>query len=424
MDQDTERTRVQSDTKVGSVHTDRLNRDGSVRADPIDADVMILDWSSTIDDWNHPNYRKRVRSGEIINSPAEKLRYDRTWSIQPYSKEWRYRNDSTTGWKNVGTHSAYDRMRVYNGVDAPYTEPDYLWPSDSELQRLANLAVVDAKSRKADAEVDMGQNIGEYKQTLDLFSGAVKTVVHLTRVASGKQKFWKSLAGSKSSVKAAAAAKAARDAWLQYRYGVRPLISEVQGAIDAIVVMLQRRYTARSTRSSYDSEQTDEYTINNWGTSPSHLTQVDLRRSYGARVHVGEMYTFVHNFYDYATRFGYNNLFELSWEFIPYSFVVDWFFNVGNWLGAIAPTTGVKTLATWVTYSVESTTSMAMQLVEVDDYCHPDDYLSCTGGCVFTGRRTWWKRSNSCRIPYTPSLEVNLNLTKVVDAVALLSQLR
>jgi hypothetical protein len=42
------------------------------------------------------------------------------------------------------------------------------------------------------------------------------------------------------------------------------------------------------------------------------------------------------------------------WEVVPYSFVVDWFFNVGDWIQAFTPAPGITPLRNWATVITQS----------------------------------------------------------------------
>jgi hypothetical protein len=52
---------------------------------------------------------------------------------------------------------------------------------------------------------------------------------------------------------------------------------------------------------------------------------------------------------DELTIFGVDQLAESLWELIPFSFIVDWFANVGDTIAALTPDAGVKQRASWVT---------------------------------------------------------------------------
>jgi len=46
-----------------------------------------------------------------------------------------------------------------------------------------------------------------------------------------------------------------------------------------------------------------------------------------------------------------------GWEAIPFSFVADWFFNIGSYIEAITPISGVKRLGSWTTTRIELSTT-------------------------------------------------------------------
>jgi hypothetical protein len=47
--------------------------------------------------------------------------------------------------------------------------------------------------------------------------------------------------------------------------------------------------------------------------------------------------------------FSPKSLITLPWELIPYSFVIDWFANVGDFIGSLVPDFGIKQLGTYTT---------------------------------------------------------------------------
>lgn len=149
------------------------------------------------------------------------------------------------------------------------------------------------------------------------------------------------------------AADVASSLWLEVQYGWRPLIYDLKGHIDAF-----ERNDYRFWRKSYGSEmETGRYqNSGQWTYSPtagarSGFTWSDTHQQVN-KVRCGIYYI---DTLDYERRVASNLGLDLwsspqvMWEVTPFSFVVDWFVNVGDWLAAIKPTPGVNTLAEWTT---------------------------------------------------------------------------
>jgi hypothetical protein len=52
---------------------------------------------------------------------------------------------------------------------------------------------------------------------------------------------------------------------------------------------------------------------------------------------------------------GLDSIAESAWELMPYSFILDWFFDIGETLASWTPEMGVKKLASWVVTEVTTT---------------------------------------------------------------------
>lgn len=126
------------------------------------------------------------------------------------------------------------------------------------------------------------------------------------------------------------AALRAANRWLQYQYGVRPLLSDLYGALDLFQAQMQTGslYVSRvsggcglnKTRQSGDALQIQS------GTSKYTATAYFMVRNETLRS---------------LAQNGITNPALLAWELIPYSFVLDWVLPVGAWLSAADALTGV-----------------------------------------------------------------------------------
>lgn len=107
----------------------------------------------------------------------------------------------------------------------------------------------------------------------------------------------------------------------------------------------------------------------------------------------------------WLASFGITNPLELAWELIPYSFVIDWAFNVGNVLSGLDALIGVQLAS--VQCGFKSTQKVWTNLGNqyTMDWTHRSEQRTTLG---------------YGRIQYKPSH----SLQAVLNGVALLTQLR
>jgi hypothetical protein len=112
---------------------------------------------------------------------------------------------------------------------------------------------------------------------------------------------------------------------------------------------------------------------------------------------------------------------EAIWELIPFSFIIDWFFNVGETLASFTPNYGIESLASWYTvvdtkYQRISRSSKNFSLPQGEDaYCtnNARTYDGCwTDKTVITKTRV---PNPSRRV--TPTFSLKLDVFKLTDLV-------
>lgn len=203
-------------------------------------------------------------------------------------------------------------------------------------------------------------------------------------------------------------------AWLGIRYGLMPLIRDV----DTVVEGLKKptgplRRTTRSN--SGDLRRTKYYTATFDAGNIAKTIGVSISDSLSVRVMSLDEYdvTMLNNI-----GFSGKNLLTLPWELIPYSFVVDWFANIGDFVGSIAPSPGVKQLGTAATLT--RTTEMDVTSLSVSAGPGWSNISSGFGNykpSLYTRNRT--TTLPSPRIVLKNDFRFK-NLTRVLDATSLL----
>lgn len=130
--------------------------------------------------------------------------------------------------------------------------------------------------------------------------------------------------GSKKAINAAGM-------YLIYRYGLRPLMSDISAVSKAVLdKVLTMRHTTRARGQIYTSLTETKTRIYSSGTD-TILSQFGDR--YEVRgMCLDEYYPSISNELGFTGK----NLVTLPWELVPYSFVVDWFTNLGDLFGALA----------------------------------------------------------------------------------------
>jgi hypothetical protein len=208
------------------------------------------------------------------------------------------------------------RLTIFNAV-----EP-FLDEYDRKLRRKIH-------SKLKGQVVHVGNLIAERKQTLDLVQSSVKRILQLVKA---KKNLLKTVAAYAKDSK-----KIAGDI-LAFKFGVEPLMNDIQ------------------TFAKYIDETSDEPIIvarSNLGganvskgarnpgipvniVTPSFRFDGMLEMSYTVKCVVTNPAA------RSLSQFGLINPLEIAWEILPWSFVIDWFIPVGDWLSSQTSDCGLE----------------------------------------------------------------------------------
>ena len=169
--------------------------------------------------------------------------------------------------------------------------------------------------------------------------------------------------------------KALADDFLQFYFGMKPMVQDAESIWDALVQMdiTPPRQTARGRGSDTGESSTS------WSSKPlveGRSTYDVLRtRKEEVTVRAGIMYVPTLNTAVKQLGLRWSDLPSSAWELVPWSFFIDYFANFGKLISALSPRPGVSYLASW------SVTKLTIT-----------DEARCLGG----GAGGWtWVRPNS-----------------------------
>ncbi len=268
-----------------------------------------------------------------------------------------------------GTNVSYNKIATIHGVASRYFNlygtsyvETTLVPATYQGSGAGVLIGVDdwandVRSKLKDQSVNLAQAFAERKQAASMFvdfgTRILKARKALKRADVGG--IFKALTGVKEPPKgwkrkfSTTATQLAGDHWLAWQYGIRPLISDIRGSIEEIykvrsVQPLIRRVTKTVRKGETVGTGTPNAT--GWGSKATIICYAEFDS--GAS-----------GFDQTAQRLGLTDPIMLAWELIPYSFVIDWFINVGDFIHATGTVSGLKRVGISVTtrYSVTAQNS-------------------------------------------------------------------
>lgn len=194
--------------------------------------------------------------------------------------------------------------------------------------------------------------------------------------------------------------------WLEYRYGWRTLIYDMQDINDAIATLNEKRtrYSARSG-DVYSTTNVSEVPVEAWWGTAVLLTvdtiEVKSRASVTADITV--------------PKFQFNPI-TTAWELIPYSFVVDWIVTVGKSLSAASFMALQQNYASSAGFSVHVKRTSSFSLETLSPTCSSASVdESSESEATLTVREPH-------SVPLTPHLTLNLDSLKVLDLVGMVVQ--
>lgn len=309
----------------------------------------------------HPGYRTLMSQGRVILGELSLTRSDRavsmtTFTLGPLPEQQNY-------------------VITYNMDRATRLEAAVPFPSfdlTSDLSRMGEVVLAQAYAKVNQSALCTGETLKDLDSTVRMLRHPFKGSLDLVKkIGKYREKYLKK-SGSN-------AAKAGANAWLEYRYGWKPLLLDM----DQIVEYSHRKRdmgqgTRRVARAGdrLERKASESFVHASYPTTGAGWYYTGgTQKNQELRVNAGVIFRVQNR----TTSEGLAKLLGIRprdvlptlWEMTPYSFVVDWFVNVGSWLQAVMPDPRIISEGAWVT-SVNNTELILNDgTVEIDVYFGP-----------------------------------------------------
>ena len=283
-------------------------------------------WTEFLNGTKLPSWRSKVKLGQ--NATTAYTAEKRDLIIEDGSISLSYRNTTINPFGAVVTKSISGDIRAYN---MPWSfDPPTSSSATADRHALRNFY-------RRIAEVEKAFNgltfLGELRETIAMVRNPLKTL------RTGVDDYLSSLSKRRRGVRSDSKLQSIlADTWLEYSFGWSPLLSDLKDGLQACLRLNDKRFDHRISAVGKDEVQvSSSHNLYNafqgiWVRDRRIVTDIHEVRYFG--MVRGQIYT---SQVDKALALSGFNLKEFvptAWELIPYSFLVDYFSNVGEILEA------------------------------------------------------------------------------------------
>lgn len=228
-------------------------------------------------------------------------------------------------------------LESFQGIQPALAIGNRVWPNNRTV--MVNEAIIDALTRLKDQRVNLGVALATASQTADMVSGIGKSLAELRSAVRhyDRKDIRRAAERLRMDVGHTKTNRLPRD-WLYYHYALKPTLADAHGS----VLELVREIHPSDWMSVAKGKSKRDFKV---GPTPvslgtqncyGHFHSDQQYESVSCRVRVQPSNTM---FARMATL-GVTNPAEVLWEKVPFSFVADWFFSIGDFFHVLDATLG------------------------------------------------------------------------------------
>lgn len=367
-----------------------------------------------------PGYERISGQGGIINSPMD---YTKTvFRDNPCAASYVYsweRLCSDSGEHTPPAPEWHTYRHSWNGI---FPSTDWCsWNNLPDVPTFDEQTLIDQAVTKAWAKIDTSE-----VQSLVMIGESEKTIRSLVSIFTRFVKVVKAAKrGEVRYLKRQISKEELSERYMELRYALRPLMYDVKG----VTAALQTEASSKPLRATFRGIETysdsDEDTVvtpvnyHNWVGDWDYEIVKDTVAEVDFQVRAGVL-TEIANL-NKLHVWGMLQPVEAVWELVPFSFIIDWFFNVGKTFASWTPNFGTKALASW--YTVEKREYQFLGYSHIN--CATEDDNAGTYRALAYSRNLsecWIDKTvySKTRVPdpsrkILPSFSLNVDVFKLTD---------
>lgn len=288
-------------------------------------------------------YEKLSAQGRIINNPmtqTKTITYDPILT-STYADVY-YSAPNTIGYRIDGDAPASSFLGSV--VSSAYYAP--LPITDFDIDHLEQLAITQAWANIDQSQALIGATIAEGKKTILSLISIFKRAFTIFKAV--KRLDLKALRGEIQPRELA-------DRYMEARYAIRPVVYDAAQILGAITC--DRKAPPRQTFRGTASDSKVNTTSGTILRHPHGALDYFSVSSVTCQVRAGVLVQA--DVASELTIWGVTHPLETVWELIPFSFIADWFFNIGQTLASWTPEAGIRPLSSWSTIIQTNTRSIS-----------------------------------------------------------------
>jgi len=313
-----------------------------------------------------PNYFTRRRKGDIMMNPyTQSKRIVRSVGTGFHIKSKSQSCSSPLLYHEWKAEGNWFGSRIVTDASAVSVTPLI---STNEVTDLLTQVSTCLENKRGRSSSNLWETVAELNQTRGLLGSLVKSFGQVLTRAGKVQK-----------------TKSASDFYLALRYGLTPLISDTENVLKSLSKTIGR------VRKKSTCEDVIVRSASSTGSFSHDFVLTTYRvetkqRLYAKAVSIDELDASRLSHAGFTAK----GLITLPWELTTLSFVVDWFVNVGDFLGAITPAFGWHQLGSCI--KVEDDREAQYTCLGTQEASGTYAVLAQNSGSVFIDHKTHWRQ--------------------------------